>query len=120
LAEAATTLAEATTATTLTEATTLAEATTATTLTEATTAATLAEATATTHVTATRRKWNLIKLGDLHARRIILCVLGCSLNSPSTLLESTTSAYTCLAATRTASCIKIKILVSNLCLNCII
>jgi hypothetical protein len=131
LAKSTTTLAEPTAAA-LTEATaaaTLAEATAATALAEPTAAAALAEPTAATalteptaatHSPTTCRKWDLIKLRDLHARTIILCVLGCALNSPGTLLESTTSAYTCLAATRTASSIKIKILVSNLCLNCII
>jgi hypothetical protein len=119
-ATAAATLAEATAATALAEPTAaaaLAEPTAATALAEPTA---LAEATSATHSPTTCRKWDLIKLRDLHARTIILCVLGCALNSPGTLLESTTSAYTCLAATRTASSIKIKILVSNLCLNCII
>jgi hypothetical protein len=72
-----------------------------------------------THAT-TRCKGYLIKLRDLHPWSVILCELGCALNAPGALLESTTSAYTCLAATRTAPSIKINILVSNLCLNCVI
>jgi hypothetical protein len=129
LAKSTTTLAEPTAAALTEAAATLAEATAATALAEPTAAAALAEPTAATalteptaatHSPTTCRKWDLIKLRDLHARTIILCVLGCALNSPGTLLESTTSAYTCLAATRTAPSIKINILVSNLCLNCVI